>query len=151
MVNGAADGTRKLGGKGKPNPIDAHVGSRVRLRRILLGMSQEKLARAVGLTFQQIQKYERGANRIGASRLFQITRVLDVPVSFFFDDMPSDAGHGIPGLAEGPAETFEQGNVARRETLELVRAYYKITDPAVRRRMFDLTKALGRSGGDADG
>jgi hypothetical protein len=64
--------------------------------------------------------------------------------------MPSDAGHGIPGLAEGPAETFEQGNVARRETLELVRAYYKITDPAVRRRMFDLTKALGRSGGGTD-
>ena len=150
MANSAADGTRKPGGKGKPNPIDVHVGSRVRLRRTLLGMSQEKLARAVGLTFQQIQKYERGANRIGASRLFQFTRVLDVPVSFFFDDMPSDAGHGIPGLAEGPAETFEQGNVARRETLELVRAYYKITDPAVRRRMFDLTKALGRSGGGAD-
>lgn len=138
----------KRGAKGKPNPIDVHVGSRVRLRRTLLGMSQEKLAKAVGLTFQQIQKYERGANRIGASRLFQFTRVLDVPVSFFYDDMPSDAGNGIPGLSEGPSATFEQGNLARRETLELVRAYYKITDPSVRRRLFDLTKALGRSGGD---
>ena len=150
MANSAADETRKPGGKGKPNPIDVYVGSRVRLRRTLLGMSQEKLARAVGLTFQQIQKYERGANRIGASRLFQFTRVLDVPVSFFFDDMPSDAGKGIPGVAEGLASTFELGNLARRETLELVRAYYKIADPAVRRRMFDLTKALGRSGGGTD-
>src|SRR5277367_1577262 len=73
---------------GKPNPIDTHVGARVRLRRTLLGMSQEKLGEAIGLTFQQVQKYERGANRIGASRLFDLSRVLDVPVSFFFDDMP---------------------------------------------------------------
>jgi len=113
-------------------------------------MSQEKLARAVGLTFQQIQKYERGANRIGASRLFQLTQVLDVPVSFFFDDMPSDAGNGIPGLAEGSAATFDQGDLARRETLELVRAYYKITNSGVRRRLFALAKALGRAGAEAE-
>src|SRR3954464_4710551 len=75
---------------GKPNPVDVHVGSRVRLRRTLLGMSQEKLGEAIGLTFQQVQKYERGANRLGASRLFDLRRVLDVPVSFFFDDMPAD-------------------------------------------------------------
>ena len=150
MENPATYKTRKPGGKGKPNPIDVHVGSRVRLRRTLLGMSQGKLGQAVGLTFQQIQKYERGANRIGASRLFQFTQVLDVPVSFFYDNMPSDAGNGILGLAEGPAAAFEQGNLSRRETLELVRAYYKITDPSVRRRMFDLTKALGRSGGEAN-
>src|SRR5215208_5533266 len=86
-------GRRGTGGRpktGKPNPIDVHVGSRVRLRRTLLGMSQEKLGEAIGLTFQQVQKYERGANRIGASRLFDLSRVLDVPVSFFFDDMPAD-------------------------------------------------------------
>ena len=148
MADNASGGTGKRGGKGKPNPIDVHVGSRVRLRRTLLGMSQEKIAKAVGLTFQQIQKYERGANRVSASRLFQFSKVLDVPVSFFYDDIPADAGNGIPGLADGPAATFEQGNLARRETLELVRAYYKITDLAVRRRLFDLTKALGRSAGE---
>lgn len=148
MVKNTSRSPIKRGTKGKPNPIDVHVGSRVRLRRTLLGMSQDKLAKAVSLTFQQIQKYERGANRVGASRLYQFSRVLDVPVSFFFDDMPADAGHGIPGLAEGPAATFEQGNLARRETLELVRAYYRINDPSVRRRVFDLTKALARSGGD---
>src|SRR3982074_632911 len=71
---------------GKPNPVDVHVGSRVRLRRTLLGMSQEKLGEAIGLTFQQVQKYERGAHRTGASRLHELSRVLDVPVGFFFDD-----------------------------------------------------------------
>src|SRR5271154_3437980 len=94
---------------GKPNPIDVHVGNRVRLRRTLLGMSQEKLGEAIGLTFQQVQKYERGANRIGASRLFDLSRVLDVPVSFFFDDMSDDVSRRSPrlmvaGLAEDPAE-----------------------------------------------
>jgi transcriptional regulator with XRE-family HTH domain len=149
VANSAAEVARNPGVKGKSNPIDVHVGSRVRLRRTLLGMSQEKLARAVGLTFQQIQKYERGANRIGASRLFQLTQVLDVPVSFFFDDMPSDVGNEIPGLAEGSAATFEQSDLARRETLELVRAYYKITNSAVRLKLFALTKALGRADGEA--
>ena len=75
---------------GKPNPVDIHVGARVRLRRTLLGMSQEKLGEAIGLTFQQVQKYERGANRVGASRLYDLSRVLEVPVSFFFDDMPDE-------------------------------------------------------------
>ncbi|HIC80951.1 MAG TPA: XRE family transcriptional regulator, partial [Kiloniellaceae bacterium] len=84
---GAALGDRRTGG---PNPVDVHVGGRVRLRRTLLGMSQEKLGEAIGLTFQQVQKYERGANRVGASRLFDLSRVLDVPVGFFFDEMPSD-------------------------------------------------------------
>jgi transcriptional regulator with XRE-family HTH domain len=134
--------------KGKANLIDIHVGSRVRLRRTLLGMSQENLAKAVSLTFQQIQKYERGANRIGASRLFQFSQVLDVPVSFFYDDMPSDARNGIGGLSEGPSAKFDQKNLVSRETLELVRAYYKIIDPGVRRRLFDLTKTLGRASGE---
>jgi len=132
---------------GKPNPIDVHVGARVRLRRTLLGMSQEKLGEAIGLTFQQVQKYERGANRIGASRLFDLSRVLDVPVSFFYDDMTNDVSQQSPrmmiaGLAEEPQGSFEADPMTKRETLELVRAYYRITDSSVRKRVFELAKAL---------
>lgn len=134
----------------RPSPIDVHVGSRVRLRRTLLGMSQEKLGEALGLTFQQVQKYERGVNRIGASRLFDLARVLDVPVSFFFDDMPDSMGgnpavSGRRGTGYGFAEQqegFDDDTLHRRETLELVRAYYRITDPSVRKRVFDLIKSL---------
>lgn len=125
-----------------PNPIDIHVGSRVRLRRTLLGMSQEKLGEAVRLTFQQIQKYERGVNRIGSSRLYQLSQILDVPVSFFFDDMPPLDGRALPGLREGPPQPFEKDPLVKRETLELVRAYYRITDNAARKRLFELTKAM---------
>jgi transcriptional regulator with XRE-family HTH domain len=132
---------------GTPNPVDIHVGSRVRLRRTLLGLSQEKLGEAVGLTFQQIQKYERGANRIGASRLFEFSRILDVPVSFFFDDMPerlkSHEGRLGWGLADQPQSALEPDPLTRRETLELVRAYYRISDPQVRKRLFELAKSLG--------
>lgn len=123
-----------------PDPVDIHVGGRVRLRRTLLGMSQEKLGSALGLTFQQIQKYERGTNRIGSSRLYQLSRVLDVPVSFFFDDMP---GAAPQGFAEAGQASFDQEQLSKRETLELVRAYYRIGDPTVRARLFDLVKALG--------
>ncbi len=131
----------------RPSPIDVHVGGRVRLRRTLLGMSQERLGEALGLTFQQVQKYERGVNRIGASRLFDLARVLDVPIGFFFDDMPDSMGGSmavtrrIAGFAEGQ-EGFEDDTLHRRETLELVRAYYRITDPSVRKRVFDLIKSL---------
>ena len=135
---------RKRAGKGGPNPVDAHVGTRVRLRRILLGMSQEKLAKAVSLTFQQIQKYERGSNRIGASRLFQFAKVLDVSVLFFYDEMPVDCeGTLLPAASNG--EVVEQNQFARSETRELVRAYYRIVDSAVRRRVFELTKTLSHS------
>lgn len=134
---------------GIPNPVDIHVGSRVRLRRTLLGLSQEKLGEAVGLTFQQIQKYERGANRIGASRLFEFSRILDVPVSFFFDDMAERAkvgeGQESVGLADQPQAPLEPDPLTRRETLELVRAYYRIGDPQVRKRLFELAKSLGTS------
>jgi len=126
-----------------PNPVDIHVGSRVRLRRTLLGMSQKKLGNALGLTFQQIQKYERGANRIGSSRLFLLSRILDVPVSFFFDDMAPEVASGQPDFAEAAQANFDQDDLAKRETLELVRAYYKITDADVRKRLFDLVKAVG--------
>ena len=127
----------------KPNPIDVHVGSRVRLRRNMLGLSQEKLGEAIGLTFQQVQKYERGANRIGASRLHDLSRVLDVPVSFFFDDMDPVRAPAIPaGFAEPPGEAFDSDPLRKRETVELVSAFYEIADPVVRRRLFDLAKSL---------
>src|SRR6476620_12335762 len=101
---------------GKPNPVDVHVGSRVRLRRTLLGMSQERLGEAIGLTFQQVQKYERGANRVGASRLFDLSRVLDVPVSFFFEDMaPAVQPEERGGLAEAP-ERYDADPMLKRET-----------------------------------
>lgn len=132
-----------------PNPVDVHVGSRVRLRRTLLGLSQEKLGEAVGLTFQQIQKYERGANRIGASRLFEFSRILDVPVSFFFDDMADrvlgNNGSGVAGFADQVQSPLDPDPLTRRETLELVRAYYRISDPQVRKRLFELAKSLGTS------
>jgi len=124
-------------------PIDAHVGARIRLRRTLRGMSQEKLGQALGLTFQQVQKYERGVNRIGASRLFDLARVLDVPVGFFFDDMPAGAeGAGPRAAAPAPEEGAEGDVLHRRETLELVRAYHRIAEPAVRRKVYDLVRSL---------
>lgn len=131
---------------GIPNPIDIHVGRRLRLRRTLLGLSQEKLAEAIGLTFQQVQKYERGTNRVGASRLYEVSRVLDVPVAYFYDEMgPDVADKGrdhLMGVAEEPVP-YEADPMSKRETLELVRAYYKIADPRQRRRLFELTKAMG--------
>ena len=131
----------------KPNPIDVQVGSRVRLRRNMLGLSQEKLGEAISLTFQQVQKYERGANRIGASRLHELSRVLDVPVSFFFDDVDPVRAPAIPGgFSEPPAEAFESDPLRRRETVELVDAYYAIGDLAVRRRLLELARALATEG-----
>ena len=125
----------------KPNPVDVHVGSRVRLRRTLLGMSQEKLGDALGLTFQQVQKYERGANRVGASRLYDLSRVLDVPVAYFFEEfgnaLPSQSGNG-----EVAGDPYQANPMMKRETLELVRAYLRISDPQIKRRVFELTKAL---------
>lgn len=143
------EGVERVEREHRASPIDVHVGGRVRLRRTLLGMSQEKLGEALGLTFQQIQKYERGVNRIGASRLFDLARVLDVPIGFFFDDMAPELGGNTVtrsrgaafGFAEGQ-DGFEDDTLHRRETLELVRAYYRITDPSVRKRVFDLIKTL---------
>lgn len=135
----------------RPNPIDVHVGGRVRLRRTLLGMSQEKLAQALGLTFQQIQKYERGANRIGSSRLFKLSQILDVPVSFFFDDMTADTatGGGATAPANAPEDASAPDTLTKRETLELVRAYYRIPDERLRRKVFELVKAAGPKDNDA--
>lgn len=132
-----------------PHPVDIHVGSRVRMRRTLLGMSQEKLSDALGLTFQQVQKYENGANRISSSRLFEISRVMDVEVSFFFEEMPAEVtAPDDENILIFPAEETKDP-LMKRETLELVRAYYRITDPRVRKRVFELAKAIaGQSDSD---
>jgi len=135
---------------GTPRPVDVHVGARLRQRRTLLGMSQEKLGEAVGLTFQQIQKYERGANRIGASRLYQLGQVLDVSVSYFFEEMPGEVqktrgDYAAPENSEKLESVQTSDPMARRETLELVRAYYRIEDPKVRKRVFELTKSIANA------
>ena len=131
--------------KSTPNPIDIYVGSRLRLRRALIGMSQEKLGNALEITFQQVQKYERGTNRISSSRLFQISRILDVSVSFFFDDMDTEIIKLTEGMAEINKQVLQVDKLSRRETLEFVRAYYKITDPMVRKKIFEMVKAIGNS------
>ncbi len=133
-----------------PRPVDAHVGRRVRLRRTMLGMTQTKLGEALGLTFQQVQKNEWGTNRIGASRLYQLSEILNVPVSFFFDDMPPDVAGEHPerpaGMTEAQSAAYEADTLAKRETLQLVRAYYQIKNDKVRKRIFELTKAVAKAG-----
>ncbi len=129
-----------------PRLVDVHVGQRVRMRRLFKGMSQSDLARALGLTFQQVQKYERGMNRVSASRLYDLSRVLEVPVSFFFDDLPDNARDDarVPSTdAVGLAEAGLSDPLAKRETAELVRAYYGISDLTLRKRVYDMIKALG--------
>lgn len=129
----------------KPNPMDIHVGSRVRLRRMVIGMSQEKLGEKMGLTFQQIQKYEKGTNRIGASRLFQLSQIMDVPVQFFFEDAPAaylNRSPAMAGFAESKTEAFLLDFLNSRDGLELNRAFVKITDPKVRKRVVELVRAL---------
>src|ERR1700712_1684512 len=121
----------------RPSPVDVHVGSRIRLRRTLLSMSQERLGDALGLTFQQVQKYERGVNRVGASRLFDLSRILDVPISFFYDNMPEQIGgsganvlqpsRAVTGFAEQQAAFGQDSNQTSKETADLVKAYYRIT------------------------
>jgi transcriptional regulator with XRE-family HTH domain len=140
--------TRRSGRGGRrksetPHPIDVHVGSRLKLRRLMLGISQEQLGAKLDLTFQQVQKYERGANRIGASRLWQICQVLDVRPTFFYDDMDPVRAPAMPGgFAEPPAEAFESDPLRKPETMELVGAYSDIGDAAVRRRLLEVARAL---------
>lgn len=132
-------------GSRRANPIDVHVGSRVRLRRMLLGMSQEKLGEHLGLTFQQIQKYEKGINRIGASRLFDLSKVLGVGVQYFYEELPI-AGDGATGFAEGPSESYAVEFLGSREGLELNKAFARISDARVRRSIVELVRAFA---GDA--
>jgi len=124
--------------------MDVHVGARVRLRRMLLGMSQEKLGEHLGLTFQQVQKYEKGVNRIGASRLFELSKVLGVPVQYFYDEAPSGLLReaAAPGFAESGRESYVGDFLATREGLELNKAFSRITDPKVRKAICDLVRSL---------
>ncbi len=127
----------------KPHHIDVHVGSRVRLRRMFIGMSQEKLGEQMRLTFQQIQKYEKGTNRIGASRLFQLADVLGVPVGFFFEGLQTQAqSAGAAGFAEPQSETYVMDFLDSREGVELNRAFVRIKDPKVRKSIVDMVRAM---------
>lgn len=129
--------------KKAPNPIDKHVGSRVRMRRMMLSMSQEKLGDALGLTFQQVQKYEKGTNRIGASRLQQIAHILEVPVSFFFEGAPE---FGVPapqpGMSEAPSPAYVSDFLATSDGLALTKAFMRIDDAKLRRRIVDLVEHI---------
>jgi transcriptional regulator with XRE-family HTH domain len=131
----------------RANLVDLHVGSRVRVRRTLMGMSQEKLGESLGLTFQQVQKYEKGTNRIGASRLFALAQVLGVPIQYFYDELNSN--HSAPmtatGFSERPAETYVVEFLASREGVELNKSFVRITDPKVRRTIIDLVKSLANA------
>ncbi len=132
-------------GTRKPSPVDVHVGARVRLRRKLLGMTQTGLGNALGLTFQQVQKYEKGANRIGSSRLYDLARVFDVPVGHFFEDIPAEFAVSSPAKGRGRSKKpsrHELDPMTKRETLELVRAYYKIEDVGVRKGVYQLIKGV---------
>jgi transcriptional regulator with XRE-family HTH domain len=136
--------------KKAPNPIDKHVGSRVRMRRMMLGMSQEKLGDALALTFQQVQKYEKGTNRIGASRLQQISQILQVPVAFFFEGAPVLAeGVVSEGLPEAPSPAYVSDFLATSDGLSLTKAFMRIPDPKLRRRIVDLVQQI--AGSDSEG
>jgi transcriptional regulator with XRE-family HTH domain len=125
-----------------PNPVDRHVGSRVRMRRIMLGMSQEKLGEGLGLTFQQIQKYEKGTNRIGASRIQHISEILQIPVSFLFEGSPGSSA-GTDGLGEAPSPTYVADFLATAEGLALIRAFTRIPNIKLRRAIVDMVELIG--------
>ena len=132
--------------KKAPNPIDKHVGSRVRMRRMMLGMSQEKLGDALGLTFQQVQKYEKGTNRIGASRLQQISNILQVQVSFFFEGAPNvPSGGRVDNLADAPSPAYVSDFLATSDGLALTKAFMRISDSKLRRRIVDLVEQIAGS------
>ena len=140
---------------GQPNPIDVHVGKRIRLRRTLLGFSQEKLAAMLGLTFQQVQKYERGMNRVGASRLWDIGKVLEVPIGFFYEDMDEEVAKQSPRMFSLPdstpltlaeeTENLDVDPMHRQETIELVKAYYKIPNRKAAKCLYDLIIAMSKT------
>ena len=140
---------REMANKKQPNPIDIHVGSRVRLRRMMLSMSQEKLGEHLGITFQQIQKYEKGTNRIGASRLQHIARVLSVPVSFFFEDAPGGTGE-TAGLGEQTQTSHIVDFLSSSEGIQLNRAFVRIKDPKLRRRVIDLVRGMAGEEQDSE-
>lgn len=130
---------------GRADNIDRHVAARIRLRRTLLGLSQENLATALGMTFQQVQKYESGANRVSASRLYSISKILRVPISYFFEELPDENSEPL-AVADHAMRARADSSVTRRKTLELVRAFYRIDDERLRERLFDLIKSLSGDG-----
>lgn len=133
-----------------PHPVDIHVGRRLRLKRTILGLSQEAVGKEIGVTFQQIQKYERGINRMGASRLYDFAKALGVQVSYFFDgygEYMNEAGE-VLAAAEPDNAGFEHEKINNRETLEIMRAYYRIKNPAVRKRIIELVKAFAEDASD---
>ncbi|HTV28137.1 MAG TPA: helix-turn-helix domain-containing protein [Xanthobacteraceae bacterium] len=138
IVHGPSSSRPYGRGTGIPNPIDVHVGKRIRMRRLFLGMNQETLANALGLTFQQVQKYEGGANRVSASRLSAMADILGVPISFFFGDLP-------PGDETTPAEQAARDRMERPETIELIRLYYAIPEENVRHQFLQMMKAVAAS------
>ena len=133
--------------KGTPNDMDVHVGQRLRVRRSLLGLSQEKLAESIGLTFQQIQKYERGTNRISAGRLFDMSKVLDVPVGYFFEQYGKTSNMNVAhGLSDNDQDGFEHDGdiMARKETIDLVRVYYSVEDEEARKDILKFIKSMAQ-------
>ena len=148
MAKRARKSSGRVASKGFPNPVDVHVGARIRLRRTLLGISQMALAETIGLTFQQVQKYEKGMNRVSSSRLMDLANALDVSIPYFFEEMSAAVSGQTPSelmkTKTRPENDQEQDPMARRETLELVRYYYRIQDPTVRKRVFKLTKAVAK-------
>lgn len=125
-----------------PNPIDVHVGTRVRLRRTMLSLSQEKLGESLGITFQQIQKYEKGTNRIGASRLQKLSEILKIPVSFFFEDVPGSHQNSASELSETESPNYVVDFLSSTEGLQLNKAFANIKDPNVRKKIVDLVRSL---------
>lgn len=132
--------------KKQANPIDGQVGNRVRLRRMLIGMSQERLGELLGLTFQQVQKYEKGVNRIGAGRLFEVSRILGVPIDYFYEGVAQQLTGG--GFAEGEATPPVMEFVSSGEGLQLSLAFMKIKDSKLRKRVLDLVKQMAEDGGE---
>ncbi|MCK5284725.1 MAG: helix-turn-helix transcriptional regulator [Alphaproteobacteria bacterium] len=136
--------TKKRKTKGTPDSVDVHVGQRLRIRRSLLGLSQEKLAESIGLTFQQIQKYERGMNRISAGRLYQFSKILSIPISYFYDNIQNISSKELThGLSDSEQEEFNNEDIMQsKETLDMIRMYYSIKDPEMRKDIFKFIKSM---------
>lgn len=131
-----------------PDPIDTHVGQRLKARRVGLRISQSQIGKALDVTFQQIQKYENGANRVGASNLYKLAQALNVDVSYFFEDMPSATK--MKALSDQPASEFEHDPMTQPESIKLVHNYVRITSPGVRSRVFQLVKSISDAGALVD-
>lgn len=129
-----------------PHPVDTHVGQRVRMRRSLVGMSQEKMAESLGITFQQVQKYERGTNRVSASKLYLISKILSVPVAYFFDNFENKGTSPAYGFADNAQEALDETDImTSKETLDLLRVYYSIKDQDARKKLASMIKSVAET------